>query len=69
MAAENEPAKQLLPYLQRADELQKHEPLVAYYCILLFPYSLSDSINQSKIPLSLLPLVHEFSFMIRFCLI
>lgn len=22
----------LLPYLQRADELQKHEPLVAYYC-------------------------------------
>ncbi|XP_057529528.1 protein HOMOLOG OF MAMMALIAN LYST-INTERACTING PROTEIN 5 [Amaranthus tricolor] len=34
MAAENEPAKQLLPYLQRADELQKHEPLVAYYCRL-----------------------------------
>ncbi|URE41288.1 hypothetical protein MUK42_06983 [Musa troglodytarum] len=27
-----EPAKLLLPYLQRADELQKHEPLVAYYC-------------------------------------
>ena len=28
-----EPAKKyLLPYLQRADELQKHEPLVAYYC-------------------------------------
>ena len=27
-----EPAKGLLPYLQRADELQKHEPLVAYYC-------------------------------------
>jgi hypothetical protein len=24
--------KLLLPYLQRADELQKHEPLVAYYC-------------------------------------
>ncbi|GAB2277750.1 hypothetical protein Dimus_012453 [Dionaea muscipula] len=34
MASENEPAKQLLPYLQRADELQKHEPLVAYYCRL-----------------------------------
>ncbi|XP_061345446.1 protein HOMOLOG OF MAMMALIAN LYST-INTERACTING PROTEIN 5 [Gastrolobium bilobum] len=34
MANENEPAKQLLPYLQRADELQKHEPLVAYYCRL-----------------------------------
>lgn len=33
MANENEPAKLLLPYLQRADELQKHEPLVAYYCI------------------------------------
>ncbi|GLU23833.1 hypothetical protein SLE2022_398090 [Rubroshorea leprosula] len=33
MAAE-EPAKLLLPYLQRADELQKHEPLVAYYCRL-----------------------------------
>ncbi|KAJ0593581.1 putative vacuolar protein sorting-associated protein Vta1 [Helianthus annuus] len=32
MANENEPAKLLLPYLQRADELQKHEPLVAYYC-------------------------------------
>ncbi|XAR56740.1 hypothetical protein NMG60_11037325 [Bertholletia excelsa] len=34
MANENEPAKLLLPYLQRADELQKHEPLVAYYCRL-----------------------------------
>ncbi|KAL3636987.1 hypothetical protein CASFOL_019286 [Castilleja foliolosa] len=34
MATENEPAKLLLPYLQRADELQKHEPLVAYYCRL-----------------------------------
>ncbi|CAI9760398.1 unnamed protein product [Fraxinus pennsylvanica] len=33
-AADNEPAKLLLPYLQRADELQKHEPLVAYYCRL-----------------------------------
>lgn len=32
MASETEPAKLLLPYLQRADELQKHEPLVAYYC-------------------------------------
>ncbi|KAE8723546.1 calvin cycle protein CP12-2 [Hibiscus syriacus] len=32
MASDNEPAKLLLPYLQRADELQKHEPLVAYYC-------------------------------------
>ncbi|XP_004491432.1 protein HOMOLOG OF MAMMALIAN LYST-INTERACTING PROTEIN 5 [Cicer arietinum] len=34
MANENEPAKLLLPYLQRADELQKHEPLVSYYCRL-----------------------------------
>ncbi|KAL5804027.1 hypothetical protein ACOSQ3_030827 [Xanthoceras sorbifolium] len=34
MSSENEPAKLLLPYLQRADELQKHEPLVAYYCRL-----------------------------------
>ncbi|KAL4580037.1 hypothetical protein LXL04_016211 [Taraxacum kok-saghyz] len=34
MGSENEPAKLLLPYLQRADELQKHEPLVAYYCRL-----------------------------------
>ncbi|KAK7385989.1 hypothetical protein VNO78_32006 [Psophocarpus tetragonolobus] len=34
MANESEPAKLLLPYLQRADELQKHEPLVAYYCRL-----------------------------------
>ncbi|KAG6637681.1 protein HOMOLOG OF MAMMALIAN LYST-INTERACTING PROTEIN 5 [Carya illinoinensis] len=34
MAGENEPAKLLLPYLQRADELQKHDPLVAYYCRL-----------------------------------
>ncbi|CAL1384662.1 unnamed protein product [Linum trigynum] len=33
-ASDNEPAKLLLPYLQRADELQKHEPLVAYYCRL-----------------------------------
>ncbi|KAL3685758.1 hypothetical protein R1sor_003780 [Riccia sorocarpa] len=29
-----DPKKLLLPYLQRADELQKHEPLVAYYCRL-----------------------------------
>ncbi|AQK83954.1 Protein HOMOLOG OF MAMMALIAN LYST-INTERACTING PROTEIN 5-like [Zea mays] len=34
MGSESEPAKGLLPYLQRADELQKHEPLVAYYCRL-----------------------------------
>ncbi|ERN01624.1 protein HOMOLOG OF MAMMALIAN LYST-INTERACTING PROTEIN 5 [Amborella trichopoda] len=34
MGSETEPAKLLLPYLQRADELQKHEPLVAYYCRL-----------------------------------
>uniref|UniRef100_A0A1J3HHE5 Protein-like protein OF MAMMALIAN LYST-INTERACTING PROTEIN 5 n=1 Tax=Noccaea caerulescens TaxID=107243 RepID=A0A1J3HHE5_NOCCA len=34
MSNSNEPAKILLPYLQRADELQKHEPLVAYYCRL-----------------------------------
>ncbi|KAL6538453.1 Lipoyl synthase, mitochondrial [Orobanche gracilis] len=34
MTSENEPAKLLLPYLQRADELQKHEPIVAYYCRL-----------------------------------
>ncbi|KAJ4793861.1 Vacuolar protein sorting-associated protein VTA1 [Rhynchospora pubera] len=34
MASDAEPAKLLLPYLQRADELQKHEPLVAYYCRL-----------------------------------
>ncbi|KAK1306724.1 hypothetical protein QJS10_CPA10g01915 [Acorus calamus] len=34
MGTETEPAKTLLPYLQRADELQKHEPLVAYYCRL-----------------------------------
>ncbi|GJP29466.1 hypothetical protein CLOM_g16739 [Closterium sp. NIES-68] len=26
--------KSLLPFLQRADELQKHDPLVAYYCRL-----------------------------------
>ncbi|XP_017258303.1 LOW QUALITY PROTEIN: protein HOMOLOG OF MAMMALIAN LYST-INTERACTING PROTEIN 5-like [Daucus carota subsp. sativus] len=31
---ENEPAKLLLPFLQRADELQTHDPLVAYYCRL-----------------------------------
>ncbi|KAK9084727.1 hypothetical protein Sjap_025138 [Stephania japonica] len=34
MGSESEPAKLLLPYLQRADELQRHEPLVAYYCRL-----------------------------------
>ncbi|KAI5065230.1 hypothetical protein GOP47_0019925 [Adiantum capillus-veneris] len=35
MSSDVEPAKKvLLPYLQRADELQKHEPLVAYYCRL-----------------------------------
>ncbi|GAQ79728.1 vacuolar protein sorting-associated protein VTA1 [Klebsormidium nitens] len=30
--ADPEPAKGLLPYLQRADELQKHDPLISYYC-------------------------------------
>lgn len=34
MGSDAEPAKLLLPFLQRADELQKHEPLVAYYCRL-----------------------------------
>ncbi|XP_020588067.1 protein HOMOLOG OF MAMMALIAN LYST-INTERACTING PROTEIN 5 [Phalaenopsis equestris] len=34
MASDAEPAKLLLPFLQRADELQKHEPLIAYYCRL-----------------------------------
>jgi len=34
MGNDSEPAKILLTYLQRADELQKHEHLVAYYCRL-----------------------------------
>jgi vacuolar protein sorting-associated protein VTA1 len=38
MGSEAEPAKGLLPYLQRADELQKHEPLVAYYCETFSPF-------------------------------
>ncbi|CAN6472003.1 unnamed protein product [Victoria cruziana] len=42
MATESEPAKLLLPYLQRADELQKHEPLVAYYCRL---YAMERGLN------------------------
>ncbi|XP_052178365.1 protein HOMOLOG OF MAMMALIAN LYST-INTERACTING PROTEIN 5 isoform X2 [Diospyros lotus] len=42
MANDNEPAKLLLPYLQRADELQKHEPLVAYYCRL---YAMERGLN------------------------
>ncbi|RRT51486.1 hypothetical protein B296_00046710 [Ensete ventricosum] len=42
MGSEAEPAKLLLPYLQRADELQKHEPLVAYYCTTSYP-SFHDS--------------------------
>jgi hypothetical protein len=32
MTIDGEPAKVLLPYLQRADELQKHDHLAAYYC-------------------------------------
>ncbi|XP_022753913.1 protein HOMOLOG OF MAMMALIAN LYST-INTERACTING PROTEIN 5-like [Durio zibethinus] len=44
MASENEPAKLLLPYLQRADELQKHDPIVAYYCRL---YAMEEGL---KIP-------------------
>ena len=32
MTIDGEPAKVLLPFLQRADELQKHDHLVAYYC-------------------------------------
>eukprot|EP00271_Cylindrocystis_brebissonii_P008917 TRINITY_DN23445_c0_g1_i1.p1 TRINITY_DN23445_c0_g1~~TRINITY_DN23445_c0_g1_i1.p1 ORF type:complete len:541 (+),score=132.43 TRINITY_DN23445_c0_g1_i1:326-1948(+) len=31
---DDEPAKQLLPFLQRAGELEKHDPKVAYYCRL-----------------------------------
>ncbi|XP_051126063.1 protein HOMOLOG OF MAMMALIAN LYST-INTERACTING PROTEIN 5-like [Andrographis paniculata] len=46
MATDNEPAKLLLPYLQRADELQKHEPLVAYYC-RLYAMELGLKIPQS----------------------
>ncbi|KAJ7557949.1 hypothetical protein O6H91_04G017600 [Diphasiastrum complanatum] len=34
MKLATEPAKLLLPFLQRAKELQKHDPLVAYYCRL-----------------------------------
>ncbi|CAK9225502.1 unnamed protein product [Sphagnum troendelagicum] len=34
MTGDGEPARILLPYLQRADELQKHDHLVAYYCRL-----------------------------------
>lgn len=34
MGESTDAKKLLLPYLQRADELQKHEPLVAYYCRL-----------------------------------
>ncbi|KAG0611740.1 hypothetical protein M758_7G161700 [Ceratodon purpureus] len=34
MTIDSEPAKVLLPYLQRADELQKHDHLAAYYCRL-----------------------------------
>lgn len=34
MTIDGEPAKILLPYLQRADELQKHDHLAAYYCRL-----------------------------------
>lgn len=34
MSGDGEPVKILLPYLQRADEIQKHEPLIAYYCRL-----------------------------------
>nr|XP_024391523.1 protein HOMOLOG OF MAMMALIAN LYST-INTERACTING PROTEIN 5-like [Physcomitrium patens] len=34
MTIDGEPAKVLLPYLQRADELQKHDHLAAYYCRL-----------------------------------
>ncbi|KAF3790379.1 Protein-like OF MAMMALIAN LYST-INTERACTING PROTEIN 5 [Nymphaea thermarum] len=42
MGSDIEPAKLLLPYLQRADELQKHEPLVAYYCRL---YAMERGLN------------------------
>ncbi|KAK9089788.1 hypothetical protein Scep_028870 [Stephania cephalantha] len=48
MGSESEPAKLLLPYLQRADELQKHEPLVAYYCTDSFDQTLI-AINQTPI--------------------
>ncbi|KAK4797331.1 hypothetical protein SAY86_029657 [Trapa natans] len=37
MAIDEEPTKIVMPYLQRADELQKNEPLVAYYCELRNP--------------------------------
>ncbi|KAL5982759.1 hypothetical protein ACLOJK_016835 [Asimina triloba] len=37
-----EPAKLLLPYLQRVDDLQKHEPLVAYYCNPFVPCKIAS---------------------------
>ncbi len=40
MTGDGEPARILLPYLQRADELQKHDHLVAYYCKSLAPLCL-----------------------------
>lgn len=40
MTGDGEPARILLPYLQRADELQKHDHLVAYYCKSVAPLCL-----------------------------
>ena len=45
MTIDGEPAKVLLPFLQRADELQKHDHLVAYYCKFSL-YSLP--LNQAR---------------------
>ena len=30
-------AKQLIPFLQRADEMQKHDKRVAYFCACALP--------------------------------
>ncbi len=32
MADSKDAAKQLIPFLQRADELQKHDRRIAYFC-------------------------------------
>ncbi|CAI6011684.1 unnamed protein product [Closterium sp. NIES-65] len=47
--------KALVPFLQRADELQKHDPLVAYYSSLCFCAAALCDVRRCPVPCAPLP--------------
>jgi hypothetical protein len=45
MADSKDAAKQLIPFLQRADELQKHDRRIAYFCASVADVRVSLSVR------------------------